>query len=72
MQPGIRKLIDDAKAKGLRVIESNDYALVSKGKTNRAVGLEIWPDGTATRADVALSVTTTIRTQKQMREILGL
>jgi hypothetical protein len=69
---GIRAIINDAKARGLRVEESQMRCLVSTGKTNRAVGVMIYEDGTAYRSDIDLSLCLTIRSQREMRSILGL
>jgi len=69
---GIRAIINDAKARGLRVEESQTRCLVSTGKTNRAVGVMICEDGTAYRSDIDLSLCLTIRSQREMRAILGL
>ena len=69
---GIRAIINDAKARGLRVEESQMRCLVSTGKTNRAVGVMIYEDGTAYRSDIDLSLCLTIRSQREMRSILGI
>jgi len=69
---GIRKLINDATARGLRVEESEMRCIISTGKTSRAVGLVIYEDGTAFRSDVRLDLCMTIRSQRDMRAILGL
>ena len=69
---GIRAIINDAKARGLRVEESQTRCLVSTGKTNRAVGIVICEDGKAYRSDIDLSLCLTIRSQREMRAILGL
>jgi len=69
---GIRAIINDAKARGLRVEEAQMRCLVSTGKTNRAVGVMIYEDGTAYRSDIDLSLCLTIRSQREMRSILGL
>jgi hypothetical protein len=69
---GIRAIINDAKARGLRVEESEMRCLISTGKTNRAVGLVIYEDGTACRCDVRLDLCQTIRRHHEMRTILGL
>jgi len=66
---GIRKLIDDAQAKGLFVRETGSDCII-KGRFER--GLVIFPDGTALRTDVDPRVATTIRTQRLMRAFLGL
>lgn len=67
---GIRKLIDDAKAAGLKVREEHNYVDIKRKRPS--LGLVIFEDGVAVRNDVDLSVCTAIRTQKQMRKILGL
>jgi hypothetical protein len=65
-------MIDDAKAKGLRVDERPHCVRIWTGKTCRSVGITMWEDGTATRADISLSETNIIRTIKAMRQLLGL
>jgi|694.fasta_scaffold29306_11 hypothetical protein len=69
---GIRAIISDAKARGLRVEEEEMRCLISTGKTNRAVGIVIYEDGTACRCDVSLDLCLTIRRHHEMRSILGL
>jgi hypothetical protein len=69
---GIRAIIDDAKARGLRVEESEMRCIISTGKTARAVGIVIYENGTACRSDVSLDLCLTIRRQHEMRSILGL
>ena len=69
---GIRSIIEDAKARGLRVEESGTRCLISTGKTSRSVGIVICEDGTAYRSDVQLDHCLTIRRHHEMRSILGL
>jgi hypothetical protein len=69
---GIRSIIEDAKAKGLRVEEATTRCIISTGKTSRAVGLVIYEDGTAIRSDVRLDLCLTIRRHHEIRSILGL
>ena len=69
---GIRSLIQDAQAKGLRVEESSMRCLISTGKTSQSVGLVICEDGTAYRCDIAPDMCTVVRRQHEMRAILGL
>ena len=69
---GIRRLIDEAKANGLRVEETAMRCLISTGSTNRSVGIVICEDGTAYRSDIEPSMCTTIRRQHEMRKIVGL
>jgi len=69
---GIRAIINDAKARGLRVEEDQMRCLISTGKTNRSVGIVIYEDGTACRCDVSLEQCLAIRSQREMRSILGL
>jgi hypothetical protein len=73
----MKRLVSDAMAAGLWVDVPHDGSdgepiTIRKGKSTHSVGITIWPDGTATRSDVAFELTTTIRTQKEMRAILGL
>jgi hypothetical protein len=69
---GIRAIIDGAKSRGFRVEESATRCMISTGKTNRAVGIIICEDGSAYRSDVELSLCLAIRSQREMRSILGL
>jgi len=69
---GIRAIINDAKARGLRVEEEQTRCLISTGKTNRSVGIVIYENGTACRSDVSLELCLVIRTQREIRSILGL
>lgn len=68
---GIVRIIEDAQEKGLNVIRHSD-GTVSINKGKRGVGIRIFQDGVAVRNDVDLTIAIAIRTQKQMREILGL
>ena len=69
---GIRAIISDAKSRGFRVEESATRCMISTGKTSRAVGIMICEDGVAYRSDIDLSLCLTIRSQREMRSILGL
>jgi hypothetical protein len=68
---GIENLIKDALAADCRVIRKAHRFEVSK-PGRKTITLVICEDGTAYRGDVDLTITKTIRTQKEMREILGL
>jgi hypothetical protein len=67
-----RKLIEEARVRGLTVRETNSCVHILTGKTFKSVGITLWPDGTATRSDIDFQLCTTIRTIKLMRIILGL
>ncbi|HDT5898918.1 TPA: hypothetical protein QHC19_003460 [Raoultella ornithinolytica] len=68
---GKEKIVQEALLKGYTVKRSGDRFEVSKpGK--KIISLVILPDGTAYRGDVDLTITKTIWTQKQMKEVLGL
>ncbi|EBA6407268.1 hypothetical protein DK986_12665 [Salmonella enterica] len=68
---GIEKIIADAKRAGCTVYEKNGrYEITKPNRKN--ITLIISPDGTAYRGDVDLTVTKTIRTQKEMKKALGL
>lgn len=69
---GIRKLIDEATARGMSVAESGSRCVIRTGKTHRSVGIVICENGTAYRSDVPLALCLTIRSQREMRAILGL
>lgn len=71
--PGIRKLVEDAMAKNY-IIESRSGDGVIIRVSPRGTSIWISDDGKAFRNDVGLdlSITREIRTQKQMRKILGL
>ncbi|WP_181216601.1 hypothetical protein [Citrobacter werkmanii] len=68
---GIENLIKDALAAGCNVTRKAHRFEVSK-KGRKAITLIICEDGTAYRGDVDLTITKSIRTQKEMRFILGL
>lgn len=68
---GIENLIKDALAAGCNVTRKAHRFEVSK-KGRKAITLIICEDGTAYRGDVDLTITKTIRTQKEMRVILGI
>lgn len=68
---GINKLIEDAKKAGCMVYKYNGRFEITK-PNRKSVTLIICPDGTAYRGDIDLTIAKTVRTQKQMREILGL
>lgn len=67
----IRQLIDDATRRGLNVTETADRVVIRRGKTNRSVGLAIWPNDTATRTDVDLTIATRIDSVREMRRVLN-
>lgn len=69
---GIRKIIDDATSRGMGVEESDHKCVIRTGKDRRSVGIVICEDGTAYRADVPLELCLSIRTQREMRSVLGL
>ncbi|EAT8236231.1 TPA: hypothetical protein I8550_002194 [Citrobacter freundii] len=68
---GIENLIKDALAAGCNVTRKAHRFEISK-KGRKAITLIICEDGTAYRGDVDLTITKSIRTQKEMRFILGL
>lgn len=67
-----RKMIDDAKAKGYTVIESESNVQIWTGSDDGDVGITLWFDGVSTRADIDLRYATAIRTVKAMRQLLNL
>lgn len=67
-----RKLINDAQIAGCTVEIGSTYTDISKVDKQGFVGIRINEDGTAHRTDVSADSALTIRTQKVMREILGL
>jgi hypothetical protein len=67
----LRRLINDALNAGHEIREETTLIRIFPLKRGRP-GIDIWGDGTATRNDIDLSLTLTIRTQKVMREILDL
>ena len=67
-----KSLIADAVAAGLNVSESASCVTIRTGKTHRSAGLHLWPDGTATRSDVELSLCSAIRSAAAMRRVVGL
>ena len=66
------KLAHLAGKLGLQVDGQGSRILVRTGKSNRSVGLYLSEDGTAYRSDVDLSITTTIRTVAQAKQVLGI
>ncbi|HAF2549020.1 TPA: hypothetical protein G9F23_005090 [Salmonella enterica] len=68
---GIENLIKDALDAGCNVTRKDHHFEVSK-KGRKDITLIICEDGTAYRGDVDLTITKSIRTQKEMRFILGL
>lgn len=73
MTRGIKKIVEDAKRAGY-IVKFHNEETVTILKSKRGVGICIWSDGTATRADYGfdLTIATAIRTQKEMRKCLGL
>ncbi|MDU7357426.1 MAG: hypothetical protein E7L11_16825 [Klebsiella oxytoca] len=68
---GIENLIKDALENGCHVVRKAHHFEVSKnGK--KSITLVICEDGTAYRGHVDLTSANAIRTQKEMRAILGL
>ena len=68
---GIEKLVADALAAGCCITRRGDRFEITRPGLKR-VALIICPDGTAYRGDTDLTVCSTIRTQKIMREVLGI
>lgn len=68
---GIEKLVLDAELAGCKVTRINGRIQISK-KGLKSISLIITEDGTAYRGDVDLTISTTIRTQKEMRRVLNL
>lgn len=66
------KLIDKARLAGYTVEIYAHCVDISKGKGRSLRGLRLYEDGTAHRCDVELGSSTVIRTQKTMKEILGI
>lgn len=68
---GIENLIKDALENGCHVVRKAHRFEVSK-KGKKSITLVICEDGTAYRGDGDLTIANAIRTQKEMRAILGL
>jgi len=70
------RLLTDAKAAGFQVENKPGGAtyIVRRHKRTRRIlaGIVLWPNGTATRADVALDACLAIRTYAEKRAALGL
>ncbi len=71
LTPMQTKLVSDAQAAGYQVSHSDRSVLISKGSKVAPKGIRLYEDGTAHRTDVDHGSALTIRTQKQMRQILG-
>lgn len=67
----VENLITDALAVGCHVVRKAHRFEVSK-KGRKSITLVISEDGTAYRGDVDLTLTKTIRSKNEMREILGI
>lgn len=68
----LRQLIDDALAAGHGVQEFERHVRILPAKRGRP-GIDISEDGTAVRNDLHnLGIATAIRTQREMRKLLGL
>lgn len=68
---GIENLIKDALSNGCHVVRKAHRFEVSK-KGKKSITLIICEDGTAYRGDIDLTIAIAIRTQKEMRSVLGL
>ncbi|HBX5361935.1 hypothetical protein POW17_26345 [Klebsiella pneumoniae] len=68
---GIEKLVSEACKKGYSVFRKGDRIEICK-PNRKMVRPVILPDGTGYRGDVDLTLAKAIRTQKQMKEVLGL
>ncbi len=69
------KMLADAAAAGYAIERKGETTyVVRRQKRTRQIlaGIVIWGDGTATRADIDLSLCLSIRTIKAMREQLGI
>ena len=75
MTPGLIQLVVDAELAGFE-IEHREVALVIFKRARRngvhKLGISIFNDGTAHRTDVRQDLAISIRTQRGMREALGL
>jgi hypothetical protein len=68
----ILAVIEIAEQNNYRVSHCHDCIFITKGKTNRSRGIQVWEDMTATRCDVDLSYTNKLKTKKDMLKALGL
>lgn len=68
---GIENLIRDALSAGCHVIRKAHRFEVSK-KDSKPITLVVFENGTAYRGDVDSEFTNAIRTNKEMRDILGI
>ena len=69
-------LIDDARAAGF-IVQPGDSGVIKVFKMHPktkhiTTGLMLFPDGTAIRMDIDLTVSTAIRSVDVMRKVLGL
>ena len=63
-------IISDARLAGL-IIEDGG-SVVTIRKSPKGVAVTLWPDGSATRADVRLDLASCIRSAADVRKVLGL
>lgn len=68
-QREFEKLIQDAVDHGYRVIEDGESISLVKGR-RKLKGVMIFPDGSGVRVDILLSVSLSIRGDKNYRKIL--
>lgn len=68
------KLLEDARAAGYAIEDAHGSVCITKsiGRWSNRVGLLLFPDGTAYRVDIDLSVAKALRSYREMRQHLGL
>ncbi len=69
---GIQKLVEDAVEQGYQIKEDDSSISITKGKNKFPKGILIYLDGSAIRTDLPLTCCRSIKTQKMMRDLLGL
>lgn len=71
LKPGQKSIIADARAAGLKVDTFGWKVRIMRGRTTRSASVDLWEDGTNTRADVDLSLARNM-SQSEVRKALQL
>lgn len=65
------QIISDARQAGL-IVQDDGSEVITIRRGPRGVAVTLWPNGSATRADVRLDLTLGIRSAAAVRKLLGL
>ena len=66
------KIIEDARQAGMIIVQDSGSDVVTVRKSPKGVAVTLWPNGSATRADVRLDHALCLRSAVVVRKILGL